>query len=79
MAFERLARQKEMPQSYDQILHKTQVFLAGFRSILANEGRPVRLDQVPEDWECPVDLPNQPADQTAALFRKKFGSAEPRR
>ncbi len=72
-AFEHLARQGEMPQSYDQILHKTQVFLAGFRSILTNDGRPVRLDQVPEDWECPVDLPNHPDDQTTALFRKKFG------
>ncbi|HYM10708.1 MAG TPA: Gfo/Idh/MocA family oxidoreductase [Bryobacterales bacterium] len=62
-----------MPQTYDQILHKTNVFLAGFHSILANDGKPVRLDQVPDDWHSPVELPDRPGDPTVSLFIKKFG------
>ena len=72
-AFQHMALHGEMPQTLDQIYHKTQVFLAGWKSILENDGRPVRLEAVPVDWESPVDLPNHPGDQTAALFRKKFG------
>ncbi len=72
-AFEYMARHREMPQTLEQIEHKTAVFLAGWRSILAAAGRPVRVEDVPADWEAPVDLPNHPEDRTAALFRRKFG------
>ena len=72
-AFEHMARSRQMPQSLDQILDKNNIFLAGWRSILENEGNPVKLDQVPEDWETPVELPNRPSEKTASLFKKKFG------
>jgi predicted dehydrogenase len=72
-AFEQMARTGEMPQTLEQIGHKTAVFLAGWRSILLNQGGPVRVEDVPEEWEAPVDLPNRPAEKTADLFRKKFG------
>jgi hypothetical protein len=62
-----------MPQTFEQIAHKNNVFLAGWRSVLENQGRPVRLDEVPDDWESPVDLPNHPDDHTTDLFRKMFG------
>jgi hypothetical protein len=62
-----------MPQSFDQIYRKTNVFLAGWKSILENDGKAVKLDEVPEAWESPVELPNQPGDPTAPLFAKKFG------
>jgi len=71
-AFEKMARYGEMPQTLEHIYEKTRVFLAGWRSVL-NEGRPVRLDDVPEEWESPVELPNHPGDVTVSLFRKKFG------
>ena len=72
-AFEHMARSRQMPQSLDQILDKNNIFLAGWRSILENDGNPVKLDEVPEDWETPVELPNRPGDKTASLFKKNFG------
>jgi hypothetical protein len=33
----------------------------------------VKLEEVPQEWESPVELPNRPGDPTVALFRKKFG------
>ena len=32
-----------------------------------------RWEDVPEDWESPVELPNRPGDETVSLFRKRFG------
>ncbi len=72
-AFQRMAISRTMPQSFEQILHKQEVFLAGWRSFLTANGAPVKLEDVPHDWETPVELPNHPGDPTVALFRKKFG------
>ena len=72
-AFQNMALYGEMPQTFDQIYHKTAVFLAGWKSVLDTNGNPVRLDDVPEEWESPVELPNHPDHTTASLFRKKFG------
>lgn len=73
-AYQDMAMYGSMPQTYDQIYHKTNVFLAGWYSILERGGQPVRLEEVPEDWESPVALPNHPDDTTVALFRQKFGA-----
>ncbi len=73
-AFERMAAFGEMPQKYEDILHKHAVFMTGWLSILERNGAPVRLDEVPEDWEAPVTLPNHPEDNIVALFKQKFGS-----
>ena len=72
-AFEHMALTGQMSQSLEQILHKNNIFLAGWRSILENDGNRVKLDDVPEDWETPVELPNRPGEKTASLFKKKFG------
>ncbi len=72
-AFQKMAMYGDMPQTHEQIYAKTNVYLAGWRSFLENNGRPVRIDEVPEDWESPVELPNHPDDTTPALFKKKFG------
>ena len=75
-AFQNMAMYGEMSQTFNQLLHRNNVFLAGWRSVLENEGKPVRLDEVPEDWESPVELPNRPGDDTVSLFRKKFGESK---
>ena len=72
-AFQKMALYGEMPQTFEQIFHKTNVFLAGWRSVLENAGQPVRLEEVPDEWESPAELPNHPEDNTVSLFRKKFG------
>lgn len=72
-AFQRMALYGEMPQTFDQIYHKTNVFLAGWKSVLEQNGQPVKLTEVSEDWESPVALPTAPDDPTVSLFIKKFG------
>lgn len=72
-AFQNMALHGEMSQTFDQIYHKTEVFLAGWKSVLEANGEPVRLDEVPEDWESPVELPKRMSDTTVNLYRKKFG------
>jgi len=71
--FQNMAMHGEMPQTFDQLLEKNNLFLAGWRSILENDGGPVAPADVPEDWESPVELPTRADDPTVALFRKKFG------
>ncbi len=71
--FQRMAMYGEMPQTYEQIYEKTRVFLAGWMSVLERNGAPVRLDDIPDNWESPVELPNHPDHTTASLFRKRFG------
>ncbi|HQO36890.1 MAG TPA: hypothetical protein PLG59_19660 [bacterium] len=72
-AFQKMVLYGEMPQTFEQIMDKTNVFLAGWRSILEKNGEPVRLEDVPEDWESPVELPNHPNDSVANRFRQLFG------
>jgi len=72
-AFQQMALHGEMPQTFEQILNKNNVFMAGWRSVLSEDGNPVRLADVPDDWETPVELPSRPDDPTVSLFRKKFG------
>ena len=68
-----MALYHEMPESFESIWEKTRVFLARFRSVL-DGGNVTRLDEVPEDWEAPVELPAKAEDLTVGLFRKMFGS-----
>ena len=42
-----MALHGEMPQTFEQLEHKSDVYLAGFHSILENEGKPVKLNEVP--------------------------------
>jgi predicted dehydrogenase len=71
-AYQRMALYREMPESFDSILDKTRVFLAGWRSVL-NGGKVVRPQEVPEDWDAPVELPSRPTDPYVGMFRKLFG------
>lgn len=72
-AFQKMALHGEMPQTFEEILHKHRMYLAGFRSVLERDGQPVRLDEIPQTWESPVALPNRPGDATVSQFKKKFG------
>ncbi len=54
---QRFFETRQMPQSYDDILEKTAMFLAGFRSHLDAGGAPVDLDQL-GDWRAPLLKPD---------------------
>lgn len=54
---QRMFETRQMPQSYDVLLEKTAMFLAGFRSHLDAGGAPVRLDQL-GDWQAPLLNPD---------------------
>src|SRR5262249_15578632 len=71
-AYQRMCIYREMPESLESIVEKTRVFLAGWRSVL-NGGKVVRPEEVPDDWESPVDLPSRPGDPYPGMFRKLFG------
>ncbi|MEO8130752.1 MAG: hypothetical protein ABI822_26885, partial [Bryobacteraceae bacterium] len=59
-------------ESFDSLWEKTRVFMAGWRSVL-DGGKMVRPEDVPEDWEAPVELPARPGDPAVGLFKKLFG------
>lgn len=46
-------RHRRMPESYDQILEKVKIFLAGFKSHIACGGAPVGVDEI-GDWVAPA-------------------------
>lgn len=72
-AFQRMALYGKMAQTFEQLLDRNNVYLAGFLSILEKQGQPVRLDQVPEDWRAPVWSEAENPSKTLALLEKKFG------
>ncbi len=42
-----------MPEPYENIYEKTQMFIGGFYSLLEKDGAPVSLEAIPPGWECP--------------------------
>ena len=54
-AMQRMFETGEMPEPYESIYEKTQMFIGGFYSLLEKNGAPVRLDDIPLGWECPSD------------------------
>jgi hypothetical protein len=57
-AMQRMFETRKMQWSYDYILKKTQVYLAGFKSHLEHNGAMVRVADLPEDWEAPTPFPD---------------------
>ena len=56
---------RRMPESYDRILEKVKIFLAGFKSHIACGGAPVGLDEI-GDWVAP-----------AAVIQPRFAVSPP--
>ena len=56
-AMQRMFETGEMPESYDNIYEKTQMFIGGFYSHLVKKGAPVALADIPLDWEIPNNRP----------------------
>ncbi|MFC1606683.1 Gfo/Idh/MocA family oxidoreductase [Candidatus Latescibacterota bacterium] len=54
-AMQRMFETGEMPEPYENIYEKTQMFIGGFYSLLEKNGAPVKLEDVPLDWEVPID------------------------
>ena len=48
---------RKMPQSYEALYEKVQLFLAGFKSHIECGGAPVRLDEI-GDWRAPLLNPD---------------------
>ena len=57
IAMQRFFESRQMPQTYEQLYEKTQLFLAGFKSHIEHGGAPVRLDEV-GDWTAPLLNPD---------------------
>ena len=55
---QRMFETRKMPWSYDYILQKTKIFLAGFKSHLEHNGAMIRVDDLQNDWEAPCPYPD---------------------
>ena len=55
LEFQRIIEQGTMSQSYDHILEKTAVFLAGLKSHLKLDGRVVKLAELEDDFTVQSD------------------------
>ena len=58
LAIQKMIETRVMPETYDQILKKTRIFLAGFKSVIDHEGASVAIDDVPDDWTAPNMYPD---------------------
>jgi hypothetical protein len=56
-AMQKLFQTRRMPQTYEQLYEKTQLFLAGFKSHVECGGAPVPIDQI-GDWQAPLLNPD---------------------
>ena len=57
LEMQKMFETREMPESYDAIYEKTQIFLAGFKSHLACKGAPVALSGI-GNWRAPLLNPD---------------------
>ena len=57
-AMQRMFETREMQWSYDYILSKTRIFLAGFKSHLEHRGAMYPVKDLPDDWEAPMPYPD---------------------
>lgn len=55
---QRMFETRKMQWSYDYILKKTKIFLAGFKSHIDHNGSMIRVDDLPDDWEAPSPKPD---------------------
>jgi len=66
------------PDTFEQLLEKTTLFLAGFRSILRENGNFVEVDTLDEDWSvgAPWGQIYNPGIDVYRAYTKLFGSEE---
>jgi hypothetical protein len=57
-AIQRMFETRKMQWSYDYILQKTRIFLAGFKSHLEHRGEMIRVADLPDDWKAPAPKPD---------------------
>ncbi|MEM2904184.1 MAG: Gfo/Idh/MocA family oxidoreductase [Candidatus Bathyarchaeia archaeon] len=53
LKMEQMFTTREMPEPYEHIYEKTQIFLAGFKSHVEKKGAPVALTEI-GDWQAPL-------------------------
>jgi len=58
LAMQQMFLTRTMPQSYEYLLKKTKIFLAGFKSHLEHDGKLIPVDDLPDDWEAPYPYPD---------------------
>jgi hypothetical protein len=56
-AMQRMFETGKMPEPYENIYEKTQMFIGGFYSLLEKKGAPVALEDIPLGWEIPNSGP----------------------
>jgi len=57
-SMQKMFETKKMQQSYEGILQKTKIFLAGFKSHIDHNGLMVKVGGLPDSWEAPSPFPD---------------------
>lgn len=65
----------KLPESYDSFLEKCKFYLSAFRSHLRENGEPVELDKLDEEWAvgCPWGHPGMSSPQDYDAYTKLLG------
>lgn len=60
-----------MPEPPESLYEKTRIYLAGWLSMLEHHGGPVKLDEIPIDYECPINTEGswEPVEYPEGYFR----------
>lgn len=57
LKFQKMVETRKMPQTHGQILEKTKIFLAMYKSFIDHKGAPVLVEDLPDDWTAPNPHP----------------------
>ena len=66
---------EKLPETYDSFLEKSRFYLSAFRSHLRENGAPVELEKLDEDWAvgCPWGHPNMSSRAVYDAYTKLLG------
>ncbi len=56
--FQKMLETGKMPFSHEEILQRTKIFLAGFKSHIDHNGALCKVDDLPDDWTAPTTYPD---------------------
>lgn len=57
LKFQKMVETGKMPQTPEQILEKTRIFLSGYKSFIDHGGAPVNVKDLPDEWTAPNPYP----------------------
>lgn len=63
LVFQKMVETRQMPQTHEEILRKTRIFLAGYKSFIDHKGDPLSIELLPDAWTAPNPHPGYYPDR----------------